>query len=290
MVLTTDFGKIGMAFSCTLFLEAALKKYKNYAASVDEDTFKIINEWNKILISLLKDNKYSSALGTIGNELISQKHLCQKFVQKCVEHAPDVSVQSLHYALRFNENMKFLNDKYKLHNKLNFVDLGCGLSPLATVYQTKYDLDRVYCIDIVPEIADLYTNASYRLNGKIPLFINWDLAQNISEQGDLDTLVSIGCLPHMSIQLQKEYMKIINDKFSNFFIEIKYKKQEDIKNSDNAFSIQELQKLRLGAENVSNIETVAIRNCLSYLSKFVHAKPDRRDFLANQSRSLFLSR
>ena len=290
MLVATDFGEIGMALSCTLFLEAALKKYKKYATSVDEDSIKVINEWNKIIISLLKDSRYRPVLGRVGNRLIGHKQLCKKFAQKCVDEAPDVSVQSLHYALRFNENVRFLKNKYDVDGGLKFVDLGCGLSPLSAVFQTKYNLENVYCIDVVPEIADLCTKVSYKLSGKEPSFITWNQAQEMSGKNSINTIVSVGCLPHMPLKTQKEYMKQINKNFDNFFLEIKYKKQNDIKNSDNAFSIQELQKLRIGVENVSDIETVAIRNCLSYLSKFVHAKPNRRDFLVNQSRSLFLSR
>lgn len=290
MVLKTDFGKIGMALSCTLFLEAALKKYKKYAASVDEDSIKVINEWNRIIISLLNDSSYRPMLGRIGNKLIDHKQLCKNFAQKCVDDAPDVSAQSLHYALRFNENVRFLKNKYDVDSELKFVDLGCGLSPLSAVIQTKYNLENVYCIDTVPEIVDLCAKASCKLNGKEPQFITWDQAQKMSGKNGINTIVSVGVLPHMPLKMQKEYMEQINKKFDNFFLEIKYKKKNDIKNSDNAFSIQELQNLRIGVENVSDIETVAIRNCLNYISKFVHAKPNRRDFLANQSRSLFLSR
>ena len=288
MVVKNNFGSIGMALSCTLFLEGALNKYKKYTVSVNDDTVLLIKEWNNVLISLLIDPRYKTMLGNIGNKLIKFKSKCQDYAARCVDDAPDVNVQSLHYALRFQENIKFLNRKIKENERLSFVDFGCGLSPLSIVMQNEYSLVNTYCIDIVPEIADLYTNASYQLIGKIPEFIDWEYAK--SENNDINTIVSVGCLPHMPLNVQKEYLKTINKKFENFFLEIKYKKQDGIANSENAFSLMDLQKLRIDVDNVTDIETAMIKNSLIYLSKFVHAKPDRKDFLINQSRSLFLSR
>ena len=288
MVVKNNFGSIGMALSCTLFLEGALNKYKKYTVSVNDDTVLLIKEWNNVLISLLIDPRYKTMLGNIGNKLIKFKSKCQDYAARCVDDAPDVNVQSLHYALRFQENIKFLNRKIKENERLSFVDFGCGLSPLSIVMQNEYSLVNTYCIDIVPEIADLYTNASYQLIGKIPEFIDWEYAK--SENNDINTIVSVGCLPHMPLNVQKEYLKTINKKFENFFLEIKYKKQDGIANSENAFSLMDLQKLRIDVDNVTDIETAMIKNSLIYLSKFVHAKPERKDFLINQSRSLFLSR
>ena len=288
MVVKNNFGSIGMALSCTLFLEGALNKYKKYTISVNDDTVLLIKEWNNVLISLLIDPRYKTMLGNIGNKLIKFKSKCQDYAARCVDDAPDVNVQSLHYALRFQENIKFLNRKIKENERLSFVDFGCGLSPLSIVMQNEYSLVNTYCIDIVPEIADLYTNASYQLIGKIPEFIDWEYAK--SENNDINTIVSVGCLPHMPLNVQKEYLKTINKKFENFFLEIKYKKQDGIANSENAFSLMDLQKLRIDVDNVTDIETAMIKNSLIYLSKFVHAKPERKDFLINQSRSLFLSR
>ena len=281
------FGTIGMALSCTLFLAGALKKYKNYVMPVDVDMIRTIDEWNKVLISLLQDKKYKSQLGDLGNKLVAYSSRCKDFSVRCVEDAPDASVQGLHYVLRFQENVKYLNSKYNAD--LCFCDFGCGLSPLAVVFQQKYNLQDVYCVDIVPEIADLYTDAAYKLTGKIPSFIDWAEVQKLSGK-KINTITSIGCLPHMSKEVQKEYMKIINKKFHNFFLEIKYKKSDNVPNADNAFTLRELQELRVDVENVTDIETAMIRICLNYIRKFVRAKPDRRDFLINQSRCLFLSR
>ena len=207
MVVKNNFGSIGMALSCTLFLEGALNKYKKYTVSVNDDTVLLIKEWNNVLISLLIDPRYKTMLGNIGNKLIKFKSKCQDYAARCVDDAPDVNVQSLHYALRFQENIKFLNRKIKENERLSFVDFGCGLSPLSIVMQNEYSLVNTYCIDIVPEIADLYTNASYQLIGKIPEFIDWEYAK--SENNYINTIVSVGCLPHMPLNVQKEYLKTI---------------------------------------------------------------------------------
>lgn len=283
-----DFGSIGMALSCTLFLEAALRKYSIYATSVDKEKQSMIHEWNLVLISLLKDPRYKTMLGDIGNKLIKYINRNSNFSQKCVNDAPDVNVQSLHYALRFQENIRFIDKKYATEANIVPCDIGCGLSPLTIILQNQYNMKDVYCIDIVPEIADLYTNAAYQLTGNIPTFIDWGSAKNMSEK--INTINSVGCFPHMPLDIQKKYMKIINKSFPNFFIEIKYKKREDLRNSENAFGLSDLQNLSIDVDNVTDIETAMIKNSLSYLGKFVRARPNSKDFLVEQSRSLFLSR
>lgn len=287
------FGSVGMALSCTLFLEGALKKYKNFAGVIDEDTIILIEEWNKVLLCLLKADKYKNRLGTIGNKLIKNASVSKEFVPKCVDDAHDVSVQALHYALRFQESVSFLNDKLNQDKPVTFCDLGCGLSPLSAVFQARYDLPNVFCVDVMPEIAELYTKASYELSRKMPTFIDWDAAKKMAKRNEdtgLNTVVSVGCLPHMDIETQKQYLGDINKRFDNFFVEVKYKKQEDMTDASNAFNLSELQRLRLDVENVDSLETAMIRNSIRYLMKFVRSKSDRIDFLINRSRSLFLSR
>ena len=155
---------------------------KKYTVSVNEDTVLLIKEWNNVLISLLVDQRYKTMLGDIGNKLVKFKSRCQDYAARCVDDAPDVNVQSLHYALRFQENIKFLNRKIEENERLSFIDFGCGLSPLSVVVQNEYSLVNCYCIDIVPEIADLYTNASYQLIGKM-LKQGWkDVGKFITEE------------------------------------------------------------------------------------------------------------
>lgn len=285
-----DFGIIGMALSCTLFLEGALMKYRTYAPSIDEDSLKIIREWNRVLVSLLQDNRYNPMLGSIGNKLLKYIANHQGFINCCVDKAHDVNIQSLHYVLRFQENVGFLDNKISNHDNINFVDFGCGFSPLIPVMQAKYGLKDTYCTDIVPEIADLYTNASYKLSGSIPSFIDWNQIQDKATKGELNTFVSVGCFPHIPKDQQAEYMKVISKKFQNFFLEIKYKSSENMPDSENAFSLADLQKLRMDVDDVKNIESAMLKNGLLYVRKFIRARADRRDFLTNQSRSIFLSR
>ena len=284
------YGSIGMALSCTLFLEGALKKYKKAAGAIDDDTMRLIKEWNAILLTLLKDDKYKYGLGALGNKLIKKNAKNNDFVSRCVVDAHDASVQSLHYALRFQESVLFLNDKIQKNPNLSFCDLGCGLSPLGAVFQTKYNLSDVYCIDIIPEITDVYAEAAYKLGGKIPKFTSWAAVKQKTNDDKLNALVSVGCLPHMNIEEQKQYLCDINKYFDNFFVEIKYRTKDDILDTEGVFTLAELQKLRLNVENVDDIETAAIRSCLRYMLRFIRLKADRKDFLAEHSRSLFLSR
>ncbi len=285
----SDFGSIGIPLSCSIFLECALDAYKPYIKSIGDETLKIVHEWNNLLISLLKTNKYKSILGKTGNKLLHYTSENINFGNKCVSTAQDVNVQSLHYALRFDKSVRFLRDKYEYDPKLKLCDLGVGFSPLSVVFQTQYDIKDVYCIDIVPEIADIYTETAYKLYGNTPNFISWETLQTMQKKERPNTIVSVGCLPHIPIETQKEYMKQINDKFDNFFLEIKYTKQSQKTNTTNAFSLSDLQDLCLDFENIMDVEIAVKRNAISYLRKFMHAKPNRADFI-NNCRSLFLSR
>ena len=286
-----NLNNIDMALSCTLFLECALKKYKNYAVSVDADMMRIIHEWNRVLVSVLKEEPYNKLLGTVGRKLIINIHGYQDFVPRCVDGAFDVSVQSLHYALRFQENVQYLKEKYNSGSDIVFCDLGCGFSPLSVVLQNEYNLGNVYCIDIVPEVAEIYTTVANKMYGKNPDFVDWKSAQKMAADGDINTLNAVGCLPHMPLDVQKKYMMAANKKFPNFFLEIKYKKQEKVPNSKQAFSLLDLQKMKMDVKNVSDVETAMIGSSMRYMFRFVHSKPDRiNDFLVERTRSLFLSR
>lgn len=79
MTSDNDFGSIGMALSCTLFLEGALLKYK-----FDDDALNIIKQWNTVLISLLKDDKYKLMLGPIGNHLLRSISRIKNYIPLCV--------------------------------------------------------------------------------------------------------------------------------------------------------------------------------------------------------------
>ncbi len=289
MAKKSDFGSIGVPLSCSIFLEWALNSYKPYIKSINEDTLKIVHEWNTVLTATLKNSKYKSNLGATGDKLLHYTTENINFGSKCIATAQDVNVQSLHYALRFDKSVGFLRDKYEQAPKLRFCDLGAGFSPLSVVFQTQYGIENVYCIDIVPEIADIYTQSAYKLYGNAPDFIDWKTLQTKPEKTNLNTIISVGCFPHMPIETQKEYMREINDKFDNFFLEIKYKKQNQTTNIDNAFSLSDLQELCLDFENIMDVETAVKRNAIDYLRKFMHAKPNRADFI-NNCRSLFLSR
>lgn len=280
---------VDLSLSCSLFTEGGIKKYYDYSQDIDGDMRYIIHEWNCVLIDLFRDSKYVKYLGPVGKKLVA--HRGDNFVPKCCSSGHDVVVQSLHYTLRFQENVRYLKAKYADDYNIVFCDLGCGLSPLAVVFQTVYDLDEVYCIDIAPEIAELYVVASNRLLGKSPTFIDWAQAQKLARSGVLNTVSAVGCLPQMPISEQKKYMCSINENFRNFFIETKYKQSDRVPNPQNAFSLSDLMQFRMEVSNISDIEMAMIAYSLRYNNRFIREQPKRiEDFLRQRSRSLFLSR
>ena len=285
-----DFGTVGMALSCTLFLEQALINYRDYTRFIDNETIDIIHKWNKHLLYVLKDSKYDTLLGDTGKKLVQYTSEDKKFITRCITTAKDVTTQSLYYVLRFDESVGFLRDKYRNNPRLTFCDLGVGLSPLPIVFQTQYNIKGIYCIDVVPEIADIYQTTAKYCDIKSPEFIDWESAQTMGKSHQISTIVSVGCLPHIPMELQKKYLQSINALFDYFFIEIKYATTlENKEKNDKAFCLHELQKLRMDVKNVTDVESEMIHRAIRYLRNFIRAKPNRIDFVS-EYRSLFLSR
>lgn len=281
------FGLMDIPLSCSMFLEPALKKYSLHVAPVSKELKKYIHEWNLALIDIVKSSKYKVHLGDMGNKILSNTLKSETFPSKCVEHAANVPLHSLHYAIRFSESVNFLQKKIKTDSDIKFVDLGCGFSPFAPAMQCEYNLEDVYCID-VPLIADVYMSVAEKVGGRAPQSISWSKAKDMASNGDLNTIVAMGVLPYMEMEEQVSRLKFINSKFQNFLVEIKYNNNGESAGK-NVFDLKRLQKLKMDVENTQTLETALIQNSLRYLHKFMCAMPGKRYFLAND-RSLFLSR
>ncbi len=285
---TPKFGTLDIPLSCSMFLEPALKKYKRYIAPISDDTVRFVHEWNVALVSVVQRDEYKPLLGEIGRKIISGTIRSDAFPANCVDRARDVPLQSLHYALRFSESVKFLADKINTSdNAIKFVDLGCGLSPMAAAVKTEYNMDYTYCIDM-PEIIDVYDRVAGTVGVRAPSAIDWNTARSMTGTGALNTIVAMGVLPYMPIDEQVRRLNFINQHFTNFMVEVKYNTTPNAA-SDNVFTVQRLQRLRLETANAHTLETKLIQNSLRYLRRFMGAMPDKRYFLES-NRSLFLSR
>ena len=140
----------------------------------------------------------------------------------------------------------------------------------------------------MPEIIDVYTQVSERVCGRAPRSISWADACAMASSKKLDTIVAMGVLPYIDLNEQITRLKFINTNFRNFLVEIKYNNNAATA-GENVFNLDQLQRLRMSAENAQTLETTLIRNSLRYAHKFMCAMPGKRYFLAND-RSLFLSR
>lgn len=282
-----EFGQIDIPLSCSMFLEPALKKYNSYIAPISRETKQFVHEWNRALIDVVRRPEYSPLIGQMGRKIISKTIKYEAFPAQCVEKAADVTLQSLHYALRFSESINFLTQKISENRELHFVDLGCGLSPMAAAIQNDYSTATAYCIDM-PEIMDVYVNVANKIGVRVPASINWDEAKSMATSHKLDTIVAMGVLPYIEMDEQIRRMKFINTHFPNFMVEIKYNNSSQSA-GQNVFTPRHLQKLRMETANAHTLETKLIQNSLRYLHKFMCAMPDKRYFLA-ADRSLFFSR
>lgn len=281
---------IDIPLSCSLFLEPALARYRTYIAPITQECREYIHEWNRAIPNILHKPKYKEHLGDIAQKLqvFSQKNA--NYISHCIAYAQDVKVHALHYAIRFSESVRFLTDKIKDKLDLNFVDFGCGLSPLAAQIQTEYPTTNAYCIDF-PFISELYDDIARSVGGGQPKFISWETACKMAidiNDTHMDALVAMGVLHYMSIPEQIQKLKFINKNFPNFLVEIKYKTEQS-ETKINAFDLTTLQKLRVDVPHVDTIETTMVANSMRYLYAYRGALPKYRSFLETV-RSLFLSR
>ncbi len=282
-----DFGLMDVPLSCSMFLEPALHKYRHVIAPISSDTQKFVHEWNLALMSAVQLPQYNGCLGGMGKKILRGTIKSKEFPVKCVDQARDVSLQSLHYALRFSESMNFLGEKIKANPDIKFVDLGCGFSPMAVAIQSEYNIKNAYCIDM-PEIIDAYLQTTYLLGLPEPTPIKWEDAQQMAKNNNLDTIVAMGVFPYIKMDEQLRRLKFINTNFPNFLIEIKYN-SNPADAGENVFTLPHLRKLKMETANAHTLETKLIENSLRYLHKFMCAMPDKRYFVASD-RSLFFSR
>lgn len=290
MTQNTDSVCIDIPMSCSLFLEPALLRYQEYLPPVTEDTLKYVHEWNLAMLATIRQNpQYAARLGQMGRKLLTRQNKTMKYIPRCVSSAEDARQNSLHYAIRFAESNKFLGDAIAKKQNLKFVDLGCGLSPMAASIQTYNTKTRAYCIDF-PYIADIYTDVANAVGTGTPTFLSWEAACTMAADKKLDAVVAMGVLPYMSQQEQESRLKFINEKFPKFLAEIKYRVRGDrTAGAPNSFTLPQLQKLQMDIPHVNTIETTLLQNCMRYLHTFRTALPQSRDFVSN-TRSLFLSR
>lgn len=279
---------IDIPLSCSLLLEPALGHFKPFVAKTSKETKDFVHQWNCALLDVIK--KDSFVLGHTGQRIVNGMNRHPNFLKRCVS-APiycDMPSWSLHYAIRFTESLRFLRQKQQKNSEIMFADYGCGLSPVAIIAKNEYDIQNAFCIELSPQIIDLYGSAADKMGVKAPEFIEWKDTVNLTKNNKLNTVIGMGVFPYMPIEEQLKQFRTIYKNIPNFLIEVKYNSNpsEEVKNS---FTLENLRKIRLTIENVDSLETTVLRNSVRYLSVFRKTLPNERRFIEN-CRSLFLSR
>lgn len=283
-----DFGPIDIPLSCTLFLEPALRRWARNIAPISSEISEFVHDWNVCLVETMRLPENEAILGQLGKRLVRGANRAKEYTTLCISHAPDAEMQSLHYAIRFSESVKFLGDKITQNPYTQFVDLGCGLVPLATAIASMHKRTVPYCIDTQPQIADIYGQATKTMGAREPNFINWADAQHLALEQKLDTIIAMGVFPYMDRKEQVARMKFINDNIPNLLIEAKYNSNEKIA-AENTFTPRRLGRLKLEIAHAETIETTLIKNSLRYLHSYMAALATSREFL-ERDRSIFFSR
>jgi hypothetical protein len=281
---------VDIPLSCSLFLETALDFFEPFAVKTSKETKDFIAQWNRALLDTVKNNKTCDTLGNFGQNIVYGIQRSDDFLQKliCSPFKCGIHSWALHYAIRFTESLRFLNQKQKPLYNLQFVDFGCGLSPLAAIAKNQKNIDETYCVELVPQIIDIYMNTSDKMGLKSPSFVTWDTIKDLSAKKRLNTFVGMGVFPYMSPAEQLNHFQIVYDNIPNFLIEVKYNlnPQENVPNS---WTPQDLQNIRTNIKNADvltqNMRSISRR----YLSTFRSILPEER-YRVENCRSLFLSR
>lgn len=270
---------------CSVFMPAAFEYYAGYLAPVDVEIKDYYKQWNKALMDVLKQDCLKEHCGEYIELLLRTGNKLEHFLNNCVKAPSDIGVQSLYNAIRNTETLNYLSNKQKEQNNLKFVDLGCGFSPIAAAFQTKYNIKNAYIIDKEP-IADAYIQTAELVGGSVPEFKTWDQIKNMALKNDVNTITAMGVLPYMPIDEQVNRLGFINKHFSNFFLEMMYTIHPD-KAERFAFTSDGLARLRMEIDHSKDIETTLIHNSLRYYKRMCDL--NKKHFLINE-RSLFVSR
>ncbi len=283
------FGEMDIPLSCSFFLEPALVRYAGFVTPLSRDMHEFIHEWNTALLYEVSLPQYSEFIGDLGRKIMRNVSRFSDYATRCVECGSDIQLQALHYALRFDQGMRLLNQRALQSNPekpVNFVELGIGFSPMTALFQNQCKTSNAYCID-TPVITDVYGAVSDKLGVAPPNPIEWRHACQMAREYKLDTIVALGVLPYIDLNEQVARLKMINQRFPNFLVEIKYNNAAN--RGKNVFNLDQLQELKMSVENTATLESTMINNSLRYLHKFLCAMPNKKYFLIGD-RSLFLQR
>lgn len=281
-------GPIDIPLSCSFFLEPALVRFAPCVANMTQETLDFIHQWNIALLSVVNDPRNRNLLGYLGKRISIGINRYSDFGERCVNSGGDMTSWSLHYAIRFAESLDFLVKKQRTQSDIKFVDMGCGLSPMAAVAKNEYKISDAYCIDTEPLITDVYGQTIQTMGVSEPVFLDWAAVTDMAPKNQINTIIGMGVFPYMSTEEQLAHFKFIYEHISNFLIEIKYNPNPNRK-IKNSFTLQSLVDIGLDVENVDSLETAIMRNSVRYLHRFRRLLPDARRFVAGD-RSLFLSR
>ncbi len=284
-MINGQFKEFDIPVLCSVFMPAAFEYHAGYLVPVDIEIKDYYKQWNRVLQEVLKKDCFKKYRGKHTEILLRAKNQLDSFLNKCVMSPSDIGVQSLYNAIRNTETLNYLSNKQKEQNNLKFVDLGCGFSPMAAAFQTKYNIKNAYIIDKEP-IADAYIQTAELVGGRTPEFKTWSQVKNMALKNEVNTITAMGVLPHMPIKEQVSKLDFINQHFSNFFLEIMYTINPE-RAERFAFTPEGLARLRMTVEHSKDIETTLIHNSLRYYKRMCNLK--KQYFLHNE-RSLFVSR
>ena len=286
-------GLIDIPLSCSSFLEPALHCYKPFATETSKEIKDFIYRWNYTLSDTVKDIKNKKILGHFGRYVfftnlyypwLWQTYINASSITDSAMAGGDMPSWALLYAIRFKISMDFLNQKQASTKNIKFLDFGCGLAPTAAIAKNQMNIQDTYCIELYPEICDVYQQTADKMGIKSPTFIKWDDVLS----NKINTIISMGVFPYMTKSDQRTHFETIYKNIPNFVIEIKYNATTK-KHELNGFSKPELQKIATDIKTQPDLTENTTKNTIKYLNLFCRNLPVERTFIQNH-RCLFLSR
>lgn len=194
---------------CAIATTASLEKYADYIPVDLSNVIPVYKEWNRALIHVLKKEPYYNNLNDLG-KIILNNTKAQKL------GSPELAV-------KFTQAYNFCSEKIKkLHWKDNieFMDIGCGFSPLSIILKSEFNNLDLYILDY-HEISNIFMEVAQTMGIQIqkrPVLAT--TKQKLKSRSHFDITSSMACFPYISTAGQIKRLNLIQKVSSHFIIEL----------------------------------------------------------------------
>ncbi len=210
---------LDITLTCAMGLEGGLQKHSHLMPKLPANTLEFVHEWNRALLSTLRDSKYREKLGTMGKIITATKS--PKLVAWAVDKVA-VPYRSFYYANRFATAYNVMAHNLDNKGSRAVVDYGHGFSPLLPLLMQNKSVDG-YGLDF-PLTQEIFDKTSQSMGIAAPQFSDTKNYRNVALGHDdikyQHGFVSLGTLAYLPMSHQYDVIQSANCWFDNMVIEV----------------------------------------------------------------------